>query len=205
MRLTGDDALTLATLLFFAFMVMVSVGWWLILTLADELAFALERRGKTVAFVSCDPQGGSVHEVCDDPEVAEESDFQIVDTAGVLMGGVEDWCRQADLILVPMLPSTRDLEPTTRTLRVAEESGTDAPALVIVNAFYAYGALDRQLIEYLEGNGIPVIAKVPRATAFSRAAAAGVSVAEYDRKGKAALAVEGLTDNVLMKLEKNNG
>lgn len=34
MRLTGDDALTLATLLFFAFMVMVSVGWWLILTLA---------------------------------------------------------------------------------------------------------------------------------------------------------------------------
>lgn len=29
-------------------------------TLADELAFALERRGSTVAFVSTDPQGGSV-------------------------------------------------------------------------------------------------------------------------------------------------
>ena len=28
-------------------------------TLADELAFALERRGSTVAFVSTDPQGGS--------------------------------------------------------------------------------------------------------------------------------------------------
>lgn len=174
-------------------------------TLADELAFALERRGRTVAFVTCDPQGGSVHEVCDDPDVAETCDFQIVDTAGVLKGGVKDWCRQADLILVPMLPSTRDLEPTTRTLRVAEESGTDAPARVIVNAFYAYGALDRQLIEYLGENGIPVIAKVPRATAFSRAAAAGVSVAEYDRKGKAALAVERLTDNVLSELEKDNG
>lgn len=37
-------------------------------TLADELAFALERRGSTVAFVSTDPQGGSVHEVCDDPD-----------------------------------------------------------------------------------------------------------------------------------------
>ena len=32
-------------------------------TIADELSFALERRGKTVAFVTTDPQGGSVHEM----------------------------------------------------------------------------------------------------------------------------------------------
>lgn len=60
-------------------------------TIADELSFALERRGKTVAFVTTDPQGGSVHEVCDDPDFAEECDFQVVDTAGVLVGGVNDW------------------------------------------------------------------------------------------------------------------
>lgn len=64
-------------------------------TIADELSFALERRGKTVAFVTTDPQGGSVHEVCDDPDFAEECDFQVVDTAGVLVGGVNDWCRAA--------------------------------------------------------------------------------------------------------------
>ena len=34
MRLTGDDALTLATLLFFALLVVLVAGWWLILTLA---------------------------------------------------------------------------------------------------------------------------------------------------------------------------
>ena len=45
-------------------------------TLADELAFALERRGMSVAFVSTDPQGGSVHEVCEDPDFAEVCDFQ---------------------------------------------------------------------------------------------------------------------------------
>jgi chromosome partitioning protein len=56
-------------------------------TIADELSFALERRGKTVAFVTTDPQGGSVHEICDDPDFAEECDFQVVDTAGVLVGG----------------------------------------------------------------------------------------------------------------------
>lgn len=111
-------------------------------TIADELSFALERRGKTVAFVTTDPQGGSVHEVCDDPDFAEECDFQVVDTAGVLVGGVNDWCRAANLILVPMLPSTRDMEPTLRTLDIVRESGTGAKAYVIVNNFYAYGTLD---------------------------------------------------------------
>lgn len=119
-------------------------------TIADELSFALERRGKTVAFVTTDPQGGSVHEVCDDPDFAEECDFQVVDTAGVLVGGVNDWCRAANLILVPMLPSTRDMEPTLRTLDIVRESGTGAKAYVIVNNFYAYGTLDRQLVEYRE-------------------------------------------------------
>lgn len=93
-------------------------------TLADELAFALERRGSTVAFVSTDPQGGSVHEVCDDPDYAESCDYQIVDTAGVLNDGMGDWCRAADVILIPMLPSTRDVEPTMRTYQIAKDSGT---------------------------------------------------------------------------------
>ena len=82
-------------------------------TIADELSFALERRGKTVAFVTTDPQGGSVHEVCDDPDFAEECDFQVVDTAGVLVGGVNDWCRAANLILVPMLPQGVEIAKKT--------------------------------------------------------------------------------------------
>lgn len=174
-------------------------------TIADELSFALERRGKTVAFVTTDPQGGSVHEVCDDPDFAEECDFQVVDTAGVLVGGVNDWCRAANLILVPMLPSTRDMEPTLRTLDIVHESGTGAKAYVIVNNFYAYGTLDRQLVEYLEGEEVPIIAKIPRAVALSRAAAAGVSVAEYDPKSHVVASIELLADSVLNEEEKNNG
>lgn len=67
---------------------------------------------------------------------------------GRARGGVNDWCRAANLILVPMLPSTRDMEPTLRTLDIVRESGTGAKAYVIVNNFYAYGTLDRQLVEY---------------------------------------------------------
>ena len=34
-------------------------------TIADELSFALERRGKTVAFVTTDPHGGRARGRCD--------------------------------------------------------------------------------------------------------------------------------------------
>lgn len=165
-------------------------------TLADELAFALERRGRTVAFVTTDPQGGSVHEVCDDPDYAETCDYQIVDTAGSLSDGIGDWCRAADLILVPMLPSTRDMEPTTRTIDIAKESGTKAGVYVIVNGFYVFGRLDRQLLEFLDAEGLPVIAKVPRAAALSQAAGEGRSVADYAPLNHIVPSLEGLADAV---------
>lgn len=167
-------------------------------TLADELAFALERKGKTVAFVSTDPQGGSVHEVCDDPDFAEACDFQIVDTAGALKRGMDDWCRAANLILIPMLPSTRDMDPTMRTLQIAKDSGTDADIYIIVNNFYVYGILDRQLVEYLEDTKVPVLAKIPRAVALSNAAARGVSVAQHDSHSHVVPFLEGLAESVLM-------
>ena len=171
-------------------------------TLADELALALERRGQTVAFVSTDPQGGSVHEVCDDPDFAEGCDFQIVDTAGSLDDGMVDWCRAADMVLVPMLPSTRDMEPTMRTLAIAGESG--AQARVIINCFYAFGRLDRQLVEYLEAEGVLVIEKVPRSVAFAQAAGDGVSVAERFPYCHAVPAIEELADRVMSEKEKNH-
>ncbi|OLR56224.1 hypothetical protein BHK98_09200 [Hornefia porci] len=173
-------------------------------TIADELAFALERRGRSVAFVSTDPQGGSVHEVCSEPELAEQCDFQVVDTAGVLKDGIREWCQDADLILIPMLPSTRDMEPTTRTYELARESGTQAGIFVVINNFYAFGILDRELVAYLEGEGIPVLAKIPRAAALSRAAAAGKSVADYNKRCHAIPALEELADKVTTEAEKHH-
>lgn len=171
-------------------------------TLADELAFALERRGRSVAFVTTDPQGGSVHEVCEDPDFAEACDYQIVDTAGSLSDAIGDWCRAADIILVPMLPSTRDMEPTMRTIAIAKESGTKASIHVIVNGFYAFGRLDRQLVEFLDAEDVPVIAKVPRAVALSQAAGEGKSVAEYAPLSHVVPFLEELTDAVENEKDK---
>ena len=128
-------------------------------TLADELAFALERRGSTVAFVSTDPQGGSVHEVC-------------------------------------------DVEPTMRTYEIAKDSGTDATIRLVVNNFYAFGKLDKQLVEFLESEQVPVIAKVPRAVALSQAAAEGKSVAEHSPHSHVIPALEELADSIINEKEK---
>ncbi|QGM91986.1 AAA family ATPase [Enterococcus faecalis] len=173
-------------------------------TLADELSFALERRGFTVAFVSTDPQGGSVHEECVDPDFVEASDFQIVDTAGVLNGAVGDWCCAADVILIPMLSSTRDKEPTMRTYDIAKDSGTDAAIYLLINNFYVFGKLDRQLVEFLEAEDIPIIAKVPRAAALAQAAGAGKSVAEYAPHSHVVPAIEKLTDFIIEEMGKKH-
>lgn len=173
-------------------------------TIADETAFAFERRGMSVAFVSTDPQGGNVHEICDDPDYAESCDFQIVDTAGVLKDGMDDWCRAADLILVPMLPSTRDVEPTRRTLEIVGASKTNAKTFVVLNCFYPFGRLERDLVEYLEGEDVPVLAKVPRAVALSQAAAAGKSVAEFTPRSHAVPVFEKLADDILKEKENDN-
>lgn len=174
-------------------------------TLADELAFALERRGKTVAFVTTDPQGGSVHDVCEDPDYAETCDFQVVDTAGALSDGMGDWCRAADLILIPMLPSTRDMEPTLRTIDIAKDSGTKASIYVIVNNFYAFGRLDRQLVEFLDAEGVPVLAKVPRAVALSQAAGEGKSVADYAPLSHVIPFLEDVADGVEKEKSEKGG
>ena len=161
-------------------------------TIADELSFELERRGRSVSFMTVDPQGGSIHEADED---GEERDYRVVDTPGVLADALPEWCDAADMVLVPMLPSSRDLEPTLRTIEVARKA-TDAPVRVVVNQYNPYGILDRQLAEYLESEGLRVIGKVPKAVALAQAAAQGCSVSEL-RSGRHALtAFERLADEI---------
>lgn len=91
-----------------------------------------------------------------------------------------------------------------RTLDIAHESGTRADVYLVVNSFYAFGKLDRQLVEYLETEQLPIIAKIPRAVALSQAAGEGVSVAEFEPHSHAIPALEELADKILEIKEKND-
>lgn len=163
-------------------------------TIADELAYALERRGRDVAFISLDPQGGSAHEGRD--EVDEGADYQVVDTPGVLAEGLREWCAEADFVLVPVQPSPRDMQPTMRAIEIAKASG--ARVAVAVNQYNPFGRLDREFCRFCEEGGIEILGRIPRTVAFSQAFQSGVSVADVKGRsaGRAAEAIERMADAI---------
>lgn len=168
-------------------------------TLADELSFALERRHFKVAYVSTDPQGGSVHESCTDSMYASSCHFQVVDTAGVLNDATQRYARAADLILVPLLPSTRDIEATMRTLSVVKAANPKAECFVVINMYNPIGILEKNLVQFLESENIPVLQTVRRSVMVAQAAAAKRSVYEYSLYNPVVSDIESLTDSVLRK------
>ena len=49
----------------------------------------------------------------------------------------------------------------------------------------------------MKENDMPVIAKVPKTVALSRAAAGGVSVADFDKRNPSVAVFEQLADNII--------
>ena len=166
-------------------------------TLADEISFSLERRGFSVAFTSIDPQGGCLHESITDNAMIEQSDFHVIDTAGYLKKEMKQWCGEADVILVPILPSPKDFEPTLRTLELIDASDTFAEVYVVVNQFSSRGVLDREIVEFFESEDIPILGYIPRTVTLSKAAAQNVSVVEYAPNNRVVIELEKLTDQLI--------
>ena len=52
----------------------------------------------------------------------------------------------------------------------------------------------------MKKSDMPVIAKIPKTVALSRAAAQGASVADFDRRNPSVQAFEDLTDKIIKEL-----
>lgn len=169
-------------------------------TIADELAFALERRGYNVCFQNLDPQGGVLHS----PSLPDsETDYLIVDTPPMLSPDFQKWCKAADAILMPTRASMLDLVPLQRCYDLAKKSKTKAPIGVIVN-FYDHRRLaDADFMTFLGNAGMGVWATVPTTTAITQAQGLRISVAEHDKRSRAAVSFEELADRATK--ETSNG
>ena len=163
-------------------------------TFADERAWGLERRGVEVGFGNLDRQGGACHEV---GMVEGEGAVNIIDTPGYLGDGVEEWAANADVAIVPVQPGTLGLKPMKRTLRVIMQANPELSVGVIVNNFSDRRVIDKQFLELLKADELPVIGTVPTATAFAQGSALGRSVTEINPNGAAAKAVEGIVDQLM--------
>lgn len=162
-------------------------------TFADEIAWGLERRGHKVGFGNLDPQGGANHEkgLLDDTDAVN-----VIDTPGFLSDDTADYAKNADIAIIPVQPGTLGLKPMKRTIKVITEANPDLSFAIIVNNFAGNQTVDRQFLELLEADDLPVLGTVPTAAAFKQGAALGKPVYEIAKNGKAALAIENILDEI---------
>lgn len=165
-------------------------------TIADELAFALERAGKKVNFLTTDPQGGSVRS---DTSNSDKADFEVIDTPGFINDNLPEWCRAADMILIPVVASSRDIEPSVRTYEVAKKEG-HAPIMWVLNMYNPRGTLERDFEGWADSEGYNIIARIPRTAAIPQAATLAKSVGQYRSTNKATAAFDELAAAIIKKL-----
>jgi len=171
-------------------------------TIADELAFALERRGFNVAFQNLDNQGGCIHK---STIIDDDADFVVIDTPGAINPDFRKWCKAADVVVIPSKPSMQDFPAFNRTWTIASEvadaSGEGRLKVgCVVNFFDSRRKVDNQWLEFLGNASYPVFAVVPEATVFANAVAMQESVYDQQPTGKAAKAIEGLADRILLEV-----
>ncbi|MDR1016681.1 MAG: ParA family protein [Coriobacteriales bacterium] len=166
-------------------------------TVSDEIAFALERRGYKVSFQNLDPQGGVLHA----PTLPkDDDDFLIVDTPPTLHKDFAEWCRAADLIVMPTRASTLDQIPLMRCWDKAVKSKTKAHLGIAVNFYDKRRLADSDFLRYLANCEMPVWTTIPTTTAIVQAQAAQMSIYEFNKKNKAAAAFEELCDRIIKEV-----
>lgn len=91
--------------------------------------------------------------------------------------------------------TSRDIEPLMR-MRKAVFKHSRAKIVYVMNGWDRFKA-SRDFMEWFEGlAGDQTVVTLPQSEAFVQARAAGKSVVEFDRRGKAARATRALVDTV---------
>ena len=140
------------------------------------------REAETPAIISC--QASRLEKVL---AAAEEggADLIVIDSAPHSESAALAAIRIADLILIPCQPSILDLRAISDTIdlvKLAKKS-----AIAILNAVPTRGSLGDEAAEAIKQYEIPIApVRISSRTAFVRCLSAGLTVMEYEPKGKAA-------------------
>lgn len=82
--------------------------------LADELCFMCENADMPYTLRDYDGQGGLNHV----PVESDDPALVIIDTPGALQPQLQEWIREADMILVPTLMTKQCMEPLDRMIEI---------------------------------------------------------------------------------------
>ena len=168
-------------------------------TISNEIAFTLERRGLSVCLINLDPQGSSIYPLTI-PDGTQ--DYRVIDTPPQLHKDFQEWCRSADVILMPTKPSKVELAPFLRCHSLAIESNTKASIGTVINCYNKRLRVDRGYLKGLQNSGIEIWGTIPTTTVITQAQSEDHSVYSENKNHAARWAFEDLCD-VIIK-EANN-
>lgn len=140
------------------------------------------REGENPAIISC--QASRLEKVLAAAQ-EEGADLIVIDSAPHSESAALAAIRIADLILIPCQPSILDLCAISNTIDLVKLAHKSA--IAILNAVPTRGSLGDEAAEAIKQYEIPVApVRISERTAFVRCLSAGLTVMEYEPKGKAA-------------------
>jgi chromosome partitioning protein len=169
-------------------------------TIATNLASYYATEGKSVALVDYDPQASSLDWLAKRPDsraniigidgakdglthVPRNSDIVIEDAPARTHGAeLTDLVRHAETLIVPVLPSTIDMQASAKFLeelaKVGKVKRKQVKVAVVANRVRENTIIFDQLDEYLEGLKVPYIATLREAQNYIRAYLRGLGIFE---------------------------
>ncbi len=163
-------------------------------TIADNLAWSLERTGTPYSFYDLDGQGGVIHETTEMPD----AEVAVIDTPGALQPQLGEWITEASVIIIPTKMTRMDMQPLQRMMALVGTA--ECPVLYVLNGANRFRAAAAFEEWFRETAGEAEILKLPQSEQIAQAAAYGVSIVEYAPKSPAAAAMLDIVNAVWLKL-----
>ena len=135
-------------------------------------------------------------------DVAKENgvDFVFIDTAPHSEGSALKAAKLSDLVIIPCRPAILDLRAINSTIDIANIAKT--PASIVLNAVPARGSLKDEALQAAEQYGVEVApVQLGNRVAYVHSITEGLSVNEYEKKGKSAEEIKNLYKYICKKVK----
>lgn len=162
-------------------------------TLANELAFSLDRSNIPYSYYDFDGQRGGAHEEQERPD----AEIMIADTASAIStDDLTDAARAADIIIVPMRSSGLDAYSFAETIDTITATNPQAQIFVVQNAWNRY-RLSKDFSEWIKEHAPSAsVFTLPQSEAIAQAATLKVSVQEHSKRSSGAKSMRAITNGI---------
>lgn len=129
-------------------------------TIADEIAFSLDRSGIPFNFYDLDGKGGTLHATSE----VEGAEVSVVDTPGELDDDAEAMLGTAGAVVIPTRPTGRDMDPLLKSRDIVR-SVFKGPVVHVVNGWNRFNQT-RDFLDWMREDVSNYVVTVMQSEAF---------------------------------------